>query len=242
MQDTSVSDQKAVNDRHAQEKLGMVWVADVELQGVSGSKTFNRRDLKELLERRVFKNYDVIVVYDSSRLTRGGPRHGFTVRTDFAREGVLIISVCDPIPEGDSKDVIQTVIDTQNHLQAKKTSGFVTRGIEDAVKRGTVEKHGGGCPLGIHRQYLDPSGKPKLRLRYLPGGVRELINEQTGKTEARYVRGQHITAAYLLGIGEKTRLMPGGENVVKAIREAFRMRYRDNIGYTVGAKWLIVSQ
>src|SRR5207245_85576 len=114
-----------------------------------------------------------------------------------------------------------------------------TRGIEDAVKRGTVEKHGGGCPLGIHRQYLDPTGKPKLRLRYLPGGIRELINEHTGETEARYNRGQHMTAAYLLGIGEKTRFVPGDENVMKAIREAFRMRYRDKIGYTRIARYFV---
>jgi DNA invertase Pin-like site-specific DNA recombinase len=109
MQDTSTADQKAANDRHAQ-ALGMIWAGDVVLNGVSGSKTFNRKDLKELLERRrALRNYDVLVVYDSSRLTRGGSTHACSIRRDFAKLGVLILSVMDPIPDGDFRDVIQSV-------------------------------------------------------------------------------------------------------------------------------------
>ncbi len=186
----------------------------------------------------MFKDFDVIVVYDSSRLTRGGARHGFTVRSEFAREGVLIISVMDPIPDGDFKDMIQSVMDTQNHLQAKKTSGFVTRGILDAVRRKSVEKHG-AAPIGVDRQYLDVNGKPKLRLRQLSGGIRELLQEPSGEVIARHHRGEHPTAAYLLGEGETVRLVPGDSHVMKVIREAFRLRYRDGQGFTRIAKYVV---
>src|SRR4051812_36779071 len=108
MQDTSPADQKAVNDKHA-ESLGMTWAGDVVLQGVSGSKTFNRSDLTDLYERRrLFQTYDVVLVYDSSRLTRGGAKHSFAVRYEFLKLGVVILSVMDPVPDGDFADVMQT--------------------------------------------------------------------------------------------------------------------------------------
>ena len=47
--DTSPEGQKHINDIFG--KLhGMVWVADVSAEGVSGSQTFNRQDIKELVE------------------------------------------------------------------------------------------------------------------------------------------------------------------------------------------------
>lgn len=236
MQDTSTSDQKTVNDRHA-EKLGMIHAGDITLNGVSGSKSFNRRDLVALLERRrVFKNYDVIVVYDSSRLTRAGARHAFSIRRDFAKEGVIILSVMDPIPDGDFKEVIQSVIDTQNFLAAKKISGFVTRGVYDAVKNGTVEKHG-AVPIGIDRQYLGSDGHPTLRLRYLTGGIRQLIDEASGKVIKQFVRGEQPTAAYLMNRGEKVRLVAGDAKTASLIADAFRLRYRENWGFSRIARY-----
>jgi DNA invertase Pin-like site-specific DNA recombinase len=236
LQDTSTDDQKVVNDKHAQ-KIGMIHVDDVPLKGVSGSKTFNRRDLKDLLERRrLFKNYDVILVYDSSRLTRGGATHAATIRRDFAKLGVLIISVMDHVPEGDFKDVIQSVIDTQNHLYSKKHSGFVTRGIYDAVKNGVTEKHG-GSPYGIDRLYLDMSGKPMLRLKYLTGGVRRLIHVATG--DFRDIRrGENPGAAHLLGAGERSILVPGDDKIQEVVREVFKLRYSHGMGYTRIARYV----
>ena len=106
LNENSTSDQKAVNDRFA-ERLGLIWVGDTELVGVSGSKTFSRRDLEELLrEKEEHDSYDVLVVYDASRLTRGGATHSALIRRKFAKAGVIILSATDQPPDGDFADVM----------------------------------------------------------------------------------------------------------------------------------------
>lgn len=112
LNDASIVDQQAANTRFANSH-GMTHAGhDEVLEGVSGSKTFNRHDLKRLLKKAQYeKDYDVLLVYDSSRLTRGGAGHGYSIRREFAKAGVLILSVMDPVPEGDFKDVTQAIID-----------------------------------------------------------------------------------------------------------------------------------
>ena len=237
LKDTSPEDQKAANDRYAA-KLGMIHAGDVTLKGVSGSKTFNRRDLIDLAERRrVYKNYDVIIVYDSSRLTRGGARHSFSIKHNFAKLGVVIVSVMDPVPEGDFKDVIEAVIATQNLAYAKKTAGFVTRGMRDAVKNGVIERHG-NVPIGIDRLYYGINGEPKLRLRMLSMGRRQLIDEKTNELVREMKREEGGTALYLLQDGETSKLAMGEGRIVEALREAFSLRYRDGYGFARVARHL----
>jgi DNA invertase Pin-like site-specific DNA recombinase len=231
MQDTSIADQKRVNDHFASQH-GMTFVRDVILEGVSGSKTFNRRDLKQLLDdRKQYKNYDVIVVYDSSRLTRGGSGHGSAIRRDFAKVAVLILSIMDPVPEGDFRDVMQSLIDTNNHIYSRKLSGFVTRGLVQGLLRRDYE-HIGGLPIGIDRVYLRADGTPHLRLRNVGHGVRHLIDEQTQQVSRVYDPTVDRNVSYLKQRDEKVRLVLGEDRVTAAIREAFALRYKHNWGYT----------
>src|SRR5688500_7366247 len=76
--DTSPEGQKRMNDAFSTLE-GMQWVHDHYAEGVSGSQTFNRHDIDELIELHRTKPFDVVVVHDLSRMTRGGIRHGNVV-------------------------------------------------------------------------------------------------------------------------------------------------------------------
>jgi hypothetical protein len=169
-------------------------------------------------------------LYDSSRLTRGGSRHGSTIRSDFLKVRVVILSVMDPVPDGDFQDVMQSIIDTQNHLYSRKLSGFVTRGIVQGVLRGDSAHHG-LVPLGIDRLYVRADGTPFYRLRYPGHGVRQLFEESTGKLIREFYPKVDRNTAYRTMAGEKVLVVPGDPYVVDVIREAFRLRYVDKYGY-----------
>lgn len=228
LNDASVGDQKLAIQKFM-ESHGIAAVGgDEVLEGVSGSKTFNRRDLDRLLaSARIKKDYDLLIVYDSSRLTRGGARHGFSIRRDFAKAGIFILSVMDPVPDGDFKDVMQSLIDTQNNLFSKKLSGLISRGVMSSILRGDIPVHG-AVPIGIDRLYRRADGTPFMRVRHVGNGVRELQNEETGKLIARYGANGSV---YRKQKSEKVQLVMGDPVVVNAIREAFELRYKYGWGY-----------
>src|SRR5687768_5233840 len=75
-EDTSIPDQLAVI-RNFATRYGMVEVDVVELPGVSGSIPGNREDLQRLLDRKRDRNdFEIVLLQDTTRLTRGGTMHG----------------------------------------------------------------------------------------------------------------------------------------------------------------------
>ncbi len=96
-----------------------------------------------------------------------------------------------------------------------------------------MSAHHGSAPYGIDRLYYDTTETPTLRLRYLPGARRQLINEQTEKCiEGFEARRTNQSRLILWPEVRKVRLVPGDPKMVEAIQEAFRLRYRHGWGYT----------
>src|SRR5689334_17972941 len=79
--ETSIPDQLAVI-RNFANRYGMVEVDVIELAGVSGSIPGNREDLQALLDRKRDRDdFEVLLLQDTTRLTRGGSMHG--MKTEF---------------------------------------------------------------------------------------------------------------------------------------------------------------
>ncbi|HEX8339994.1 MAG TPA: recombinase family protein, partial [Tepidisphaeraceae bacterium] len=99
--ETSPDGQKEVNDAYSAVQQ-MPWAGyDVFAEGVSGSQTFNREDIQEILElKRTRNDFDVVVVFELGRATRGGIRHGNVVEDELKKAGIELVSSTELIPDG----------------------------------------------------------------------------------------------------------------------------------------------
>src|SRR5436190_22205622 len=81
--DTSIPDQLRLIREFAQ-RYGMIEVEAISLDGLSGSIPGNRDDLQKLLNRkRDQDDFDLVLLQDTTRLTRGGLKHGNKIEFDF---------------------------------------------------------------------------------------------------------------------------------------------------------------
>src|SRR5215470_1674887 len=81
--DTSIPSQLKLLNAFAQQH-GMIHAADVVLEGVTGSIPGARDDIQKLIERKQRKDdFEILLVQDASRLTRGGAEHGMKIQYDL---------------------------------------------------------------------------------------------------------------------------------------------------------------
>src|SRR5690348_10775502 len=95
--ETSVPDQLAVFRGFAAEHE-LVHVDDVILDGVTGSIPGARTDVDEILARKLDRDdFDLLLIHDSTRLTRAGAQHASIIRWQLAAAGIKLHSVMDHV-------------------------------------------------------------------------------------------------------------------------------------------------
>jgi len=83
------------------DRMGMIFVDKVVLDGVTGSMPGKREDMTALLARKREKNdFDFVILQRLDRLTRGGSAHGFWFEHECSRAGLRLLFVGDDIPDG----------------------------------------------------------------------------------------------------------------------------------------------
>jgi len=85
---------------------------------------------------------------------------------------------------------------------------------------------GRAAPYGYDREILAPDGSVMFRIRFCPGGVREVYDKH-GKLQARYEKGQSLSKP---GRECKARLVPSDAQRVQTEKDIFRMCL-DGIGF-----------
>jgi len=225
--DTSPEGQKRVNDAFCS-LSEMNWVDDVFAEGVSGSQTFNREDIQELLDLHVKKPFDVVVVHDLSRLTRGGINHGVEVEKTLKAIGVKLVSSTDLIPDGPEGDLIKAIKNYANQLQARSISLSVARGLSLSLQR-NARPAANRNPFALDREYLGPDGKSRMLIRW--EGLTQLwIDPATNEIKGRRhrqpprprrrkgERGKRIPREAFKGYkkqdDETSRLVPGSRDML----------------------------
>src|SRR5256885_9135456 len=94
------------------EKHGLLWVGSEEVEGVPGSWAGNRDDIERLKQRKSTANdYEIILVQDRSRWTRGGQDHGSQLRADFGKLGVRVVSTDRPVVPEEYEWIIEGLQD-----------------------------------------------------------------------------------------------------------------------------------
>lgn len=237
--DTSPEGQKRINDAFAA-MSGMKLVDDIYAEGISGSQTFNREDLQDLLDLHKTKPYDIVLVHDLSRLTRGGIRHGNVVEDALRKAGIRLVSSTDLIPDGPEGDLIKSVKHYANQLQARSISLAVARGLSQSLAKGS-RPAASRTPYGLDRLYSGPDGKLRMLLRW-EGRVQLWLNPDTleemgrqvkpakppripdsknGKSPLRKRHRRQRFKGYVKQADETSRLIPGAKDRVDTLAWIF---------------------
>src|SRR4051812_34515826 len=86
--------------RRFAEAAGMIWVDAESAAGVSGYQTRSRDDIDRIIERKERgDDFQIVVVHDYSRLTRGGVDHGSHLLWRFTQVGLRVVSATNDIAD-----------------------------------------------------------------------------------------------------------------------------------------------
>lgn len=225
--DTSVSDQLGVLDAFAKPR-GMVHVDDLVLEGLSVSMP--REFVDALIARKRLRNdFDVLLVQDTSRLTRGGAQYGAKLEYDLRAAGIMLIFALDGVPQDDFGEVMRGMQYLSGRQTAKAISFTATRGAQSALEQNRVAY----CrrpPYAIDRVYVGADGTERYLIRNLADGsqlkldpITEAIIDRFDKTVKAYNHNRKQK-------DERIVLVPGHAEQVEVVRRMFRRRFMDGWG------------
>jgi hypothetical protein len=242
--DTSPEQQKKSNDGYAAAQ-NMLWAGDVFANAVSGSQTFNRSDVKEVIEVAKRERATKIVVFELGRATRGGIRHGNNIETEFRRAGLELISSTELIPEGAIGELIKSVKHFANQQQALNISKSTTRGQSASLLQGK-RPASSRCPFGLDRLYYGPGGPendPRAiirwegleQIRFDPKTMSEVARFRAepirrGRKAGEKKQPRPIFRGYKKQPDECSRHILGSPERVAAVRAMFRAFYLEGKG------------
>src|SRR5687768_16117877 len=94
---TSIPDQISAIQAFAEE-YGLIIIDIIILEGVSGSRPGNREDIPQIITRkREINDFEVLLIHDTTRLTRGGMKHGSKIEWELEAEGIEIVYVMEQL-------------------------------------------------------------------------------------------------------------------------------------------------
>lgn len=226
--DTSIPDQIKVLRAFGVEHE-MVHVDDVVLDGVSGSTLGARTDIAQIILRKInADDFDVLLVQDMSRFTRGGAEHGMKLEYDLNVAGIDVIFVADHLPEGDHSGIIKSVGYYAARQYAKSLSFATTRGAMSSLEQGRIA-HCMRVPFGIDRLYLSADNRPLHIIRNLADGTQLKLDPTTGAVLETFAAdsGRGRSNHYRMQTNERAVLVPGAPERIEAVRQMFRRRLVD---------------
>ncbi|MCK4774482.1 MAG: recombinase family protein [Candidatus Krumholzibacteria bacterium] len=231
-QEQSITDQRREIERYASENgLQMVdWYVDDARSGTNSAK---RPDYNRFLcdiEHRD-RGFDVILVYDLSRLTRENPLETISQINSIRKRGVELVSVTEPLPGNDFDGLMLMVQGMKNHQEVKDTSRGTLRGQVSNAKQGLW--CGGAPPYGYDLEYIDRAGQPFSRMRYLETGERQMLAPD-GTPQRILPKKDRFRKSE----GDKVRLVLSTRERVGIIRRIFQMYVAYGLGYAAIASRL----
>jgi DNA invertase Pin-like site-specific DNA recombinase len=227
---TSTEAQLALLKDYGQ-RMGMIYVDAIVLDGVTGSRPGNREDLDGLLARKREKNdFDVLLVQRLDRLTRGGSSHGLWFQHECDRVGLRVVFVGDDIPVGRYANLIKVAKFDAAQEQAISISQRSTQGSQLALAQGRniTSAH---TPFGCWRLYLTTDGKPSHIIADLRDGRQQKLDPETRAVTDTYGQiGGGGKGHYRKQKNERVLLIPGADAEVAVVREIFDLHFRQGMG------------
>lgn len=229
--DTSIPDQLRVIREFAA-RHGISEVDVIILDGVSGSIPGNRDDLEKLLQRKREQNdFDLVLLQDTTRMTRGGLKHGNKIEFDFAAADIEIVFVLEQAVSGTAGDLYKSFQYYAANEQARNIAKNGARGSMSAIEKGEIS-HTRRPPFAIDRLYLGCDGRERLIVRNLADGMQFKLDPKTGAVVERLGRNPKTgrPAHYVKQTDETIRLVTGDPALVEVVRLMFRRHLIDGRG------------
>ncbi len=169
------------------EKNNIILLEDcifIEESGISGKSMDKRPEFMRMiaLSKKKPKPFDVILVWKFSRFTRN-QQESIVLKTMLKKNGVDVISISEPLPEGPFGSLVETIISWQDQYYLTNLSQEVRRGMKEKVARGEPVTP---PPLGysmLNGEYVQNSDAELIRnifTDYLNGiGLRALAVKYT---------------------------------------------------------------
>ncbi len=225
--DTSIVDQNHLCAAF-EERNEMIYVDTMTLEGVSVSmpKTF----IDQIIARKRTRNdFDVLLVQDTSRLTRSGMNHGAHLEWLLRAAGIEIIFVLDAVPEGDFGELMRGMQYVSGRQTAKGISSSATRGAQSALEDGRTSY----CrrpPYGIDRLYTGADGVERYIIQNNADGSQVKLDPTTREVLDRFAKIVNAYSHNRKQKEERVILIPGAAEQIETVRRIFARRYADGWG------------
>ena len=108
----------------------------------------------------------MLLVFDTTRLTRAGMRHGNRIEYDFLAEGVEIVYAMEQLPQGAAGEFLRSAQFFSANDQARAIAKNAARVSMSALEQGRLS-HCRRPPYGTDRLYRGLDGKPRFIIRNL---------------------------------------------------------------------------
>lgn len=230
-QTVSVKDQLAAM-RAFCKRHRIIIVAEVTNVGKSGSKTWARDDIAEILAlKQKHPAVTLVIAYDSSRFTRGGTLDGFGHERDFNRAGLVLLFSNEEKRTGLYGDIQTSFNYASAQIFAHGISKTASRGRQSSIDDrrslpGTI------TPYGCDKLICASDWTPKHIVRTLTSGLQQVLDPSTSTVLEEFgheVDGQRRTR-YIKQQSDKVELLPGDPERVRVVRQIFDWRFRHGIG------------
>ncbi len=224
-QEQSIADQRLEVRRYAEEN-GYHIIREFVDDATSGTSADERPAFQRMIADAARGDFVAVIVWNSDRFSRGDVTETEHYRYLLRQANVKVLSVTEDYlaRDGIDGDVLRTVKQFQNRQYSISLSQNTLRGQISSVM--AESDPGRAAPYGYDREILAPDGAVLFRIRFCPGGVRE-VYDKDGKLQARYTKGQALSKP---GKECKARLVLSDARRVQTVRDIFRMCL-DGIGF-----------
>ena len=213
----SIEDQSKSIDRIVAE-YGLDVVKEYTDRGVSGSTISERDSLRSMLCEVKALGILFILIYDISRLSRGGQTDFWEIVKKLKQAGVMIYSCQHRMFVTEENGAIFGMEASFARGHNVKHSRDITRTLIEGVQTRKSDP-GRVPPYGFDRMRYDESGKAVERVRYLPDGFKVTMDPESGEVRLRLKRFEALPKIK----SHRVELVPGAPEAVETVRRMFRM-------------------
>ncbi len=200
-------------------------------EGISGSTVDERDAIMTMIAEVGRMGIKYILIYDVSRLTRGGQGDFWSIIHELKKQGVLVYC-CQHELFITEKNALQFCIDAS---QARASNLQHSRDIARTMVANVRDRKnapGAKPPLGYDRLYIDDSGKPFHQVRWNTDGTKSILDPTSGEKISRLAKGD----SYSKIASHRVVLTPSSDDRVEAVRRIFELV--QSMGYSEVANTL----